>query len=72
MIEIDIANNFKGSRPSKYPGVILQLIWQNPSNALHTKGLTIIKTKKILNLIHSTANKDTASSSHAPMSKLER
>ena len=42
---------FEGSGSSKYPGIILQLIWQNPSNALHTKGLTIIKTKNILNLI---------------------
>ena len=38
--------NYAGGRPSKYPGVILQLIRQNPSNALHTKGITIIKTKK--------------------------
>ena len=35
--------HYEGGRPSKYPGVILKQFWQNPSNALHTKGLTIIK-----------------------------
>ena len=39
---------FEGPRPSKYLGVTLKQFWQNPSNALHTKGLTIIKTKKYI------------------------
>ncbi len=41
-------NNFKGPRPSKYLGVTLKQFWQNPSNALHTKGLTIIKNLDII------------------------
>ena len=60
MVEIDIANIW-GGRAFEVPRGYFKInIGKNRSNALDAKGLTIIKTKNILNLIHSTANKDTA------------
>ena len=58
--------HFEGSRPSKYPGVILKLILVKSFQCFRCQRPNNNKNKKILNLINSTANKDTALSGHAP------
>jgi len=53
--------HFEGSRPSKYLVIILKLIWVKSFQCFTCQRPNNNKNKKILNSIHSTANKDTAS-----------
>ena len=65
--EINISNILRGLGLRSTQWLFYNQFRKYHSNALHAKGLTIIKTKKILNLIHSTANKNTASVQPRPL-----
>ena len=58
--------NYAGGRPSKYSGVILKLILVKSFQCFRCQRPNNNKNKKILNLINSTVNKDSALFSHAP------
>ena len=58
---------FEGSGSSKYPGIILQLILVKSFQYFTCQRPNNNKNKKILNSIHSTTNKDTASDQSRPL-----